>query len=81
MKRYTIAALKGPTLIVLDNTPNSSARGYYQDLIEDDSLFIKKLPNTATNADWLAKLPYPEKVICELDDYRDLPKLHPELFI
>jgi hypothetical protein len=80
MKRYTIAVLrKLDRIMILDNTPGSSARFYYHEAVRVGSL-NEVIPDI-TNQEWLAQVLGTNSVICELDDYRDLPKLHPELFI
>jgi hypothetical protein len=80
MKRYTIATLhRTSRIVVLDNTPGSSARSYYEDAIRLGAPQEVLISNT--NAEWLAKLQGTNSIICELDDYQDLPKLYPELLI
>jgi hypothetical protein len=80
MKRYTIAILrKIDRIMILDNTPGSSTRAYYHEAVQLDDL--REVIPGSTNQDWLAQLQGTNSIICELDNYRDLPKLHPELLI
>jgi hypothetical protein len=80
MKRYTIAVLrKLDRIMVLDNTPGSSVRAYYHEAVQLDGL-SEVIPGS-TNQEWLAQVSGTNSIVCELDDYRDLPKLHPELLV
>ena len=80
MKRYTIIKLQGiDDFVVLDNTPESLGRDYYSRAIQLGKL--EDVLNNITNQEWLIKLDNIDSIVCELDNYLDLPKLHPELFI
>jgi hypothetical protein len=80
MKRYTIIKLQGiDDFVVLDNTPKSSGRDYYGRAIQLGKL--EDVLTNVTNQEWLIKLDNIDSIVCELDNYLDLPKLHPELFI
>jgi hypothetical protein len=78
MKRYTIARINSTgSLVVLDNTLGSTVRCLYNDAIQLGSL--KDLLTSTTNEQWLSARSI--NTVCELDNYLDLPKLHPELLI
>jgi hypothetical protein len=80
MKRYTIIKLRGiDEFVVLDNTTDSYSRDYYSRAVQLGKL--EDVLTNITNQEWLAQLQGTDSIICELDNYLDLPKLHPELLI
>jgi hypothetical protein len=80
MKRYTIIKLRGiDEFVVLDNTTDSYNRDYYSRAIQLGKL--EDVLTNVTNQEWLAQLQGTDSIVCELDNYLDLPKLHPELLI